>query len=109
AVNLRGPDRHERQTKVRRTSLQKMKRSLTYLPYCLIPLLLLAAFSYWNGLKTVNETLSAQAQTHLNLLAGEIDHRLREEEIELTRVAASPELHDVVSKGDASVSTRVPV
>ena len=86
-----------------------MKRSLTYLPYCLVPLLLLAAFNYWNGLRTLNETLSGQAQTHLNLLAGEIDRRLREEEIELTRVATSPELHDVVSKGETSVSARVPV
>jgi signal transduction histidine kinase len=86
-----------------------IKRSLTYLPHCLVPLLLLAAFNYWNGLKTVNETLSGQAQTHLNLLAGEIDRRLRDEEIELTRVATSPELHDVVSKGETSVSARVPV
>src|ERR1043165_4210124 len=86
-----------------------MKRSLTYLPHCLIPFLLLAAFNYWNGLKTVDETLSGQAQTHLNLLAGEIDRRLREEEVALTRVATSPELHDIVSKGETGVSARVPV
>jgi len=86
-----------------------MKRSLTYLPHCLIPLLLLAAFNYWNGLKTVDETLSGQAQTHLNLLAGEIDRRLREEEVALSRLASSPELRDVVSKADVTASGGIPV
>ena len=86
-----------------------MKRSLTYLPYCLIPLLLLAGFNYWTALKTVDETLSEQAQTHLNLIAAEIDRRLRDEEIELSRLATSAELLDVVTKADASVSGRLPV
>ena len=83
-----------------------MKRSLTYLPHCLIPLLLLAAFNYWNGLKTVDETLSGQAQTHLNLLAAEIDRRLRDEEIELSRLATSSQLQNLLSKRDVSYSTQ---
>ena len=86
-----------------------MKRALTYLPYCLIPLLVLAAFNYWNALRTVDETLSDQAQTHLNLIAAEIDRRLREEETDLSRLAMSAEILHVVSKADASVSGSVPV
>jgi signal transduction histidine kinase len=86
-----------------------MKRSLTYLPHCLIPLLLLAAFNYWNGLKTVDVILGGQAQTHLNLLAGEIDRRLREEEIELSRLATSPGLREVVTKADVTVPVPLPV
>jgi signal transduction histidine kinase len=74
-----------------------LKHSLTYLPYCLVPLLLLAALNYWNGLKTVDATLSAQAQSHLNSLAGEIDRRLRDEEVELSRLALSPQLRDLLN------------
>jgi signal transduction histidine kinase len=86
-----------------------MKRSLSYLPYCLIPLLVLAALNYWNGLRTVDTTLSEQAQTHLNLLAGEIDRRLRDEEIELSGLAASRELQDLLSKREESALTSVPI
>jgi signal transduction histidine kinase len=73
------------------------KHSLTYLPYCLVPLLLLAALNYWNGLKTVDATLSTQAQNHLNSLAGEIDRRLRDEEVELSRAALSSQLRDLIN------------
>ena len=74
-----------------------LKHSLTYLPHCLVPLLLLAALNYWNGLKTVDATLSAQAQRHLNSLAGEVDRRLRDEEVELSRIALSPQLRDLLN------------
>jgi signal transduction histidine kinase len=79
-----------------------MKRSLTYLPHFFVPLLMLAAFNYWNGLKTVDTTLKDQAQTHLNLLSAEIDRRLRDEEMELSRLATSSQLHDMLSKTDVS-------
>ena len=82
-----------------------LKHSLTYLPYCLVPLLLLAALNYWNGLKTVDATLSSQAQNHLNSLAGEVDRRLREEEVELSRIALSPQLRDLLnSKKNATAA-----
>jgi len=62
-----------------------------------VPLLLLAALNYWNGLKTVDATLSTQAQSHLNSLAGEIDRRLRDEQVELSRLALSPQLRDLLN------------
>jgi len=89
-----------------------LKHSLTYLPYCLVPLLLLAALNYWNGLKTVDATLSTQAQSHLNSLAGEVDRRLRDEEVELSRIALSPQLRDLLNskKNTTAVGLRnVPV
>jgi signal transduction histidine kinase len=70
------------------------RRSFAYLPHCLLPLLVLAALNYWNGLKTLNRTLSTQAQNHLNSLAGEIDARFQDEKIELSRVALSGQLRD---------------
>lgn len=73
------------------------KHSLTYLPHCLLPLLLLAGVNYWNGLKSVDATLSAQAQRHLNSLAGEIDRRLEDERIELSRAALSGQLQALVT------------
>jgi signal transduction histidine kinase len=79
------------------------KNLLTYLPYCLVPLLLLAALNYWNGLRTVDSTLSALAQSHLNSLAGEIDRRLQTEKHELSRAALAKQLQDITSEGqDAS-------
>jgi Signal transduction histidine kinase len=62
-----------------------------------VPLLLLAALNYWNGLKTVDATLSTQAQSHLNSLAVEVDRRLRDEELELSRIALSPQLRDLLN------------
>src|SRR4030095_1256478 len=83
-----------------------LRHSLTYLPHCLVPLLLLAALNYWNGLKTVNATLSTQAQSHLNSLAVEVDRRLRDEEVELSRIALSPQLRDFLNakKNTAAVA-----
>lgn len=73
-----------------------LNRSLAYLPHCLLPLLLLAALNYWNGLKTVDSLLSSQAQSNLNSLSGEIDRRLQDERIDLLRVALSSQLRDVL-------------
>jgi signal transduction histidine kinase len=73
------------------------KNLLTYLPYCLVPLLLLAALNYWNGLRSVDTTLSAQAQSHLNSLAGEINRRLEIERLDLSRAALAKQLQDVVA------------
>ena len=73
------------------------KNFLTYLPYCLVPLLLLGALNYWNGLRSVDTTLSAQAQGHLNALAGEIDRRLGIEKVDLSRAALAKQLQDFMS------------
>ncbi|PYS74061.1 MAG: hypothetical protein DMF69_02985 [Acidobacteria bacterium] len=70
------------------------KYNLTYLPYCLIPLLLLAVLNYWNGLRTVDSTLSFQAQHDLNSLSGEIDRRLQNEQSNLRRAAYSTPLRE---------------
>jgi len=72
------------------------KSSLAYLPHCLLPLLLLATLNYWNGLKTVDATLGAQAQNHLNAFARDVDRRLQDERIELLRATVSGQLADLL-------------
>lgn len=79
-----------------------MKHSLSYLPHCLLPLLLLASLNYWNGLRTVDATLGSQAQAHLNSLAGDIDRRLRNEEIEITRLALSSQVKGLLTKPEGA-------
>ena len=72
------------------------KNFLTYLPYCLVPALLLATFSYWHNLKTGDSTLSSQAQTHLNALTVELDRRLQERETELTIISLQPGVFELM-------------
>lgn len=84
------------------------KSFLTYLAYCLAPLLLLAALNYWNGLRIVDTTLSAQAQSRLNSLSGEIDRRLQLERLDLSRTAQSRQLLDVMSAGQAGTPVSIP-
>jgi hypothetical protein len=85
------------------------KYNLTYLPYCLIPLLLLALLNYWNGLKTVDDTLSFQAQQHLNSLSGEIDRRLQDELANLRRAAYSTPLRERLVARKLDQKTALPV
>lgn len=73
------------------------KSFLIYFIYCLVPLLLLAGINYWNGLRSVDSTLSSQAQTHLNALSGELDRRLQNEQVELARAALSPQLQLLIT------------
>src|SRR4030095_12516314 len=80
-----------------------LRHSLTYLPYCLVPLLLLAALNYWNGLRSVDTTLSALAQSHLNSLAWEINRRLEIERWALSRAALAKPLQDVMAIRRAGV------
>ena len=83
------------------------KSFLTYLAFCLVPLLLLAALNYWNGLRIVDATLSAQAQSRLNSLSGEIDRRLQLERLELSRTAQSKQLLDVMSARKAGTPVSI--
>jgi len=69
---------------------------------------LLAALNYWNGLRIVDTTLSAQAQSRLNSLSGEIDRRLQLERLDLSRTAQSRQLLDVMSAGQAGTPVSIP-
>jgi len=79
------------------------KNFLTYLPYCLVPALLVAIIGYWVGVRTVDSSLSSQAQSHLNALTVELDRRLQQEELELARASLSPLVVDAMIGSDELV------
>src|SRR6185369_113815 len=54
------------------------KPFLTYFILCAIPLLLLAALNYWNGVRTADSTLSTIVQNDVNSLNGAVDEVLNE-------------------------------
>jgi signal transduction histidine kinase len=56
------------------------KSFLTYFILCAIPLLLLAALNYWNGIRTANATLSTIVQSDLNSFNTAVDEVLKERE-----------------------------
>jgi signal transduction histidine kinase len=68
------------------------KNFLTYLPYCLLPALLIAILSYWSGMKTAESTLASRSQAELISLSVELDRRLQHEEEDLTKVSLSEPL-----------------
>ena len=59
------------------------KSFLTYFILCAIPLLLFAALNYWNGVRTVDSTLSTIVQNDLNSFTGAVDELLKQREQEI--------------------------
>ena len=77
---------------------------LTYLSLCLAPLLLLAAFNYWNGLRLVDRAVANNVQQELNILTAEIDRRVQEQETETRRLVSSQPIKEFL---DSSVENEV--
>ncbi len=69
---------------------------LTYFLICLAPLLLLALLNYWNGLRSVDRTVSETLRDNLNGLIDQINHRVQQNEVELTRVSLSTPVQQLV-------------
>ena len=57
--------------------MSRRKPFLTYFALCAIPLLLLAGLNFWNGLRSVDSTVSTIVQNDLNALNVGIDEALR--------------------------------
>ena len=70
--------------------MTRPKSFLTYFILCAIPLLLLAGVNYWNGLRSVDATLSAVVQNDLNSLNVAVDEVLRDSERHMRRLALTP-------------------
>lgn len=77
---------------------------LTYFILCAIPLLLLAGLNYWNGLRTVDNTLAASAQDDLNSFNTGVDDVIGEQERAIMGLAINSDVQQqVVDKsGDLS-------
>jgi signal transduction histidine kinase len=74
------------------------KSFLTYFILCAIPLLLLAALNYWNGVRKVNSTLSTVAQDDLNSFTVAVDEVLEERERDILGFAVESPVQNVLLK-----------
>ena len=74
------------------------KPFLTYFILCAIPLLIFAGLDYWNGVRTVNSTLSTIAQDDLNTFTGAVDEVLKEREQDILGFAIKGVVQDLLLK-----------
>jgi len=72
--------------------MTRRKPFLTYFIPCAIPLLLFAGLNYWNGLRSVDSTVSTIVQNDLNALNVGIDDALRERKSDFLRLSMMEEL-----------------
>jgi signal transduction histidine kinase len=77
--------------------MTRPKSFLTYFILCAIPLLLLAGVNYWNGLTTVDSTLSVVVQNDLNSLNVAVDEVLRDSERHMRRLALTPNVQSALA------------
>lgn len=68
----------------------RQKPLLTYFVICAVPLLLLAALSYWNGIRSVDATVNAIVQADLNSFTTGINQMLDDQGNALLKVAVTP-------------------
>ena len=74
------------------------KPFLTYFVLCAIPLLLFAVLNYWNGLRTVDSTVSAIAQNDLNSFNVAVDEELVERKNAILQLAITPAVQTIATK-----------
>jgi signal transduction histidine kinase len=74
------------------------KPFLTYFILCGIPLSLFAGLNYWNGIRTVDATVSTIVQNDLNASTAAIDEDLRERKYALLQLAIAPPAQGIVRK-----------
>ncbi len=74
------------------------KPFLTYFLLCAIPLLLFAALNYWNGVRTVDSTLSTIAQNDLNSFTGAVDEVLKERRHDILGFAIEAAVQNLLLK-----------
>lgn len=77
--------------------MTRPKSFLTYFIFCAIPLLLLAALNHWNGIRTVNSTISSIVQSDLNSFNAGVDEVIRDQERALLRLALTPGIQRLVA------------
>jgi signal transduction histidine kinase len=78
--------------------MMRPKSFLTYFVLCAIPLLLLAGLNYWNGLKTVDSTISGIVQNDLNSFNVAVDEELVQRKNALLQLAILPATQSLVRK-----------
>jgi signal transduction histidine kinase len=69
----------------------RQKTFLTYFAICAVPLLLLAALNYWNGIRSVETTVNPIVQADLQSFTAGINQLLEDHGNALLRLAVQPE------------------
>ncbi len=82
----------------------RRKSFLTYLALCAIPLLLLAALNYWNGVRAVDSTLSSIVQEDLNSFTAGVDEILQGQESAILRLAMQRNVQQAVAQSSDSTN-----
>ncbi|HYK22797.1 MAG TPA: ATP-binding protein [Pyrinomonadaceae bacterium] len=82
--------------------MSRPKPFLTYFVLCAIPLLLLAALNYWNGIRTVDSTISVIAQDDLNSFNVAVDEIIRARRNAILGLALTPTVRQAVANKDQS-------
>src|SRR5689334_9538008 len=77
--------------------MTRRKPFLTYFALSAIPLILLADLNYWNGLRSVDSTVSAIVQHDLNAFNVAVDQELRERKSDFLRLSMMPDVQGIVS------------
>jgi hypothetical protein len=83
----------------------RSKPFLTYFLICAVPLLLLAGLNYWNGTRSVHNTVNAIVQEDLQLYTGDVDRWLEAQGRALLRLAVNTDVQRVA--GDPSLRKSV--
>ena len=78
--------------------MMRPKHFLTYFILCAIPLLLLAGLNYWNGVRTVDSTLSTVVQNDLNSFNLAVEEVLEERRREILGFAIKGVVQDLLFK-----------
>lgn len=79
----------------------RQKPFLTYFAICAVPLLLLAALNYWNGVRSVDNTVNPIVQSDLNSFTAGINQSLDEQGNALLKLAVAPEIQTAIAISSA--------
>ena len=74
----------------------RQKPFLTYFAICAVPLLLLAALNYWNGIRSVESTVNPIVQADLQSVTAGINQLLDDQGNALLRLAVAPRMQAAV-------------
>ena len=85
----------------------RSKPFLTYFVFCSIPLLLLAGLNYWNGLRTLDSTLSTIVQDDLNSFNVAVDNIIRDKESAILGLTMAPDVQHVVADKTGADTSRL--
>ncbi|HEU4710583.1 MAG TPA: ATP-binding protein [Pyrinomonadaceae bacterium] len=83
----------------------RRKSFLTYFLLCAVPLLLLAALNYWNGMRAVDATLHNVVQEDLNSFTAGVVEVLRDQESAMLRLSLMRNIQQAVEQSATQQNT----